>query len=135
MSCVFMVCLISNITSGWMIFGCTFQSYIKIYLNYLETIWELFAVFPHKWSFSFSLHPADDYISMYIFIFIIFLFDEYGGKREYYFLHSVFCVYDDDSGDDYLHISSPIETPSAARFLFKLGEVSTKPLPPLSHWK
>jgi len=24
----------------------------------LETIWELFAVFPHKWSFSFSLHPV-----------------------------------------------------------------------------
>ena len=34
---------------------------------------------------------------------------------------------------NYLQTSSPIETPSAARFLFKLGEVSTSPLPPLSH--
>merc|ERR1719517_16234 len=32
-----------------------------------------------------------------------------------------------------LQMSSPIEIPSAALFLFKLGDVRTRPLPPLSH--
>ena len=35
---------------------------ILSYKNHLQPIRELFAVFPHKWSFSFRLHPADDFI-------------------------------------------------------------------------
>ena len=33
----------------------------------------------------------------------------------------------------YLQTSSPMVTPSAALFLLRLGDVSTRPLPPLSH--
>ena len=33
----------------------------------------------------------------------------------------------------YLQTSSPMVTPSAALFLLRLGDVSTRPSPPLSH--